>query len=195
MARKPRFIALEEAQKRASYDEYPMLPSGIDPQLHLSRNDCKQPFWLICEHDTVLVTISGHGKVEFIEGPVRYHTLAPGDFVYVPSGTAHRIVPAAPCVHLRYKAEHAGLEAVAWYCEKCGHELGREIWDTEEELPQEAYLRSVRAFNADAARRSCGKCGEVHPAIDLTPFRWAEVAAEIRRDMDEAAKKVARAPA
>ena len=176
-----------------------MLPAGIDPQLHLSRNDTKQPFWLICEKDTVLITIAGAGKVEFVAGPARYHTLAPGDFVYVPSGTPHRIVPSAPCVHLRYKAEHAGLEGVAWYCETCGTELHREVWDTADELPQEGYLRATRAFNADAKRRTC-KCGAAHPAIDLTPYKWAEVAAEIRKDMaadaaKEAAKQAAKAPA
>jgi len=170
-----------------------MLPTGIDPQLHLSRNDIKQPFWLICEHDNVLITIAGSGKVEFVEGPVRYHTLGPGDFVYVPSGTPHRIVPSAPCVHLRYKAEHAGLEGVAWYCEKCGAELHREVWDTADELPQEGYARATRAFNANAGQRTC-KCGAVHPQIDVAPYRWADVAAEIRKDMAaEAAKQAAKA--
>jgi hypothetical protein len=172
-----------------------MLPAGIDPQLHLSRNTITQPFWLMCEHDTVLITIAGAGKVEFVAGPVRYHTLAPGDFVYVPSGTPHRIVPTAPCVHLRYKAEHAGLEGVAWYCEKCGAELHRDVWDTAEELPQEGYLRATQAFNADAKRRTC-KCGATHPMIDLAPFKWVEAAAEIRKDMAaETAKQAAKATA
>ena len=191
MARKARFVATQEAAVRAPYDEYPMLPPGVDPQLHLSRNDRTQPFFLICEHDTVLVTVTGTGKVEFVEGPVRYHTMKPGDFIYVPSGMPHRIVPAMESVHLRYKAEHPGLEAVAWYCEHCGAELTREIWDTAEELAQEGYLRATKAFNADARRRTCARCGEVHPVIDLAPYKWQEVAGEIRADLAEATKKAA----
>src|SRR5487761_1628997 len=149
MPRKARFVAPQEAATRGPYDEYPMLPPGIDPQLHLSRNDRPQPFHLICEHDTVLVVIAGRGKVEFTEGPVRYHMLRPGDFIYVPSGMPHRIVPETESVHLRYKAEHAGLEAVTWYCTGCGSELVRDVWDTADELPPEGYLRAATAFNID----------------------------------------------
>ena len=183
MARKPRFAAFDEAARRGPYDEYPMLPAGVDPQICLSRNDRPQPFFLICEHDTVLVNMSGEGRVEFPEGPVRYHPVVPGDFVYVPSGTPHRIVPEGECVQLRYKAEHPGLEAVAWYCESCGAELAREVWDTAAEIPQEGYLRACREFNADAARRTCASCGRIHEEVDLSPYGWEAVAAEIREDM------------
>ena len=85
MARKQRFAAFDEAKNRGPYDEYPMLPAGIDPQICLSRNDRPQPFFLICEHDTVLVNMSGTGKGEFPDGPGRYHPGEPGDFVYVPT--------------------------------------------------------------------------------------------------------------
>ena len=43
----------DEAAKRGPYDEFPMFPPGIDPQIHVSRNNRPQPFHLICEHDTV----------------------------------------------------------------------------------------------------------------------------------------------
>ena len=183
MARKQRFAAFDEAQKRGPYDEYPMLPAGIDPQICLSRNDRQQPFYLICEHDTVLVNMSGEGRVEFPDGPVRYHPVVPGDFVYVPSGTPHRFAPDGECVQLRYKAEHPGLEAVAWYCEGCGAEVTREVWDTEEELPQAGYLRACLEFNAGTDRRTCSSCGQVHDKIDLTPYGWEAVAAEVSEDM------------
>ena len=187
MARRPRFAAFDEAVSRGPYDEYPMLPAGVDPQICLSRNDRPQPFFLICEHDTVLVNMSGQGRVEFPEGPVRYHLVVPGDFVYVPSGTPHRIVPEGECVQLRYKAEHPGLEAVAWYCQGCGAEIAREVWDTAVEIPQEGYLRACREFNADAARRSCASCGQMHDHVDLSPYGWEVVAVEVREDMAKGA--------
>jgi len=186
MTRKQRFAAFDEAVGRGPYDEFPMLPAGIDPQIHLSRNDRPQPFFLICEHDTVLVNMSGEGRVAFPEGPVRYHTLTPGDFVYVPAGMPHRILPEGECVQLRYKAEHPGLEGVAWYCEACNAEIAREVWDTALEISQEGYLRACRDFNADASARTCPPCGIAHDAIDLAPFGWETVAAEVRQDIEKA---------
>jgi len=188
MGRKQRFAAFDEAINRGPYDEYPMLPAGIDPQICLSRNDRPQPFFLICEHDTVLVNMSGKGKVEFPDGPVRYHPIEPGDFVYVPSGTPHRVVPDEECVQMRYKAEQPGLEAVAWYCEECGSEIIRDVWDTASEIPQEGYLRACQKFNQDPAARTCVKCGSEHVEIDLTPYRWEAVAAEVREDMKSVTK-------
>ena len=185
MPRKSRFAAFDEAAKRGPYDEYPMLPPGIDPQICLSRNNRPQPFHLICEHDTVLVNMSGTARVEFAGGPVRYQDMVPGDFVYVPSGTAHRILPDGECVHLRYKPEHPGLEAVAWYCEGCGVEFTRTVWDTGAELPQEGYLRACREFNDKKDRRTCIACGHEHDEIDLSPYHWETVADEIRNDMVE----------
>lgn len=189
MARKARFTVFDEAKKRGPYDEAPMLPPGVDPQLHLSRNDRPQPFHLMCEHDTVLVNMAGEGFVEFVEGPVRYHTLTVGDFVYVPGGTPHRIVPETECVQLRYRAEFPGLEGVVWYCESCGAELCRDVWDTAGELIQEGYLRACRALNGDERLRTCPACGNVHEPLDLSPYRWAEVAAEVRDDLAKAQAK------
>jgi hypothetical protein len=180
MRQKRQYLTAREAPEAGPYDEFPTFPPGIDPQLCLSRNDRPQPFFLICEHDTVIVHMSGSGRVEFKGAPVNYHTLEPGDFVYVPARTPHRIVPATPSVQYRFKPEHPGLEGVCWYCERCGAELARDIWDTARELPQEGYLRSCRAFNDTPALRTCKSCGAVHPAIDLAGYRWAEIAAQIR---------------
>ena len=180
MRRKNNFDTFKEAALRQSYDEMPMLELGIDPQLHLSRNRVKQPFFLICEQDTMLAQMSGEARVEFRAGPVRYFDMTVGDFVYVPAGTPHRIVPKTESVHLRYKAEKPGLEAVAWYSEATGQEISRVTWDCAEELSQEAYLRACNAFNADAKLRTCPVSGAVLPAIDLGTFAWEAVAAEIR---------------
>jgi hypothetical protein len=180
MRQKRQYLTAREAPEAGPYDEFPTFPPGIDPQLCLSRNDRPQPFYLICEHDTVIVHMSGSGRVMFKGGPVNYHVLEPGDFVYVPARTPHRIVPATESVQYRFKPEHPGLEGLAWYCERCGSELWREVWDTARELPQEGYLRCCRRFNDEAALRTCKVCGDVHEAIDLAPYRWAEIAAQIR---------------
>lgn len=192
MVQKARFDAFDEGGKHGPYDEYPILPPETDLQVCISRNDRPQPFHLMCEHDTVLVTMSGRGRVEFAEGPVRYHPFEPGDFIYIPSGAAHRIVPEIPSVQLRYKAVNPGLEGVAWHCGSCATEIARDVWDTAEELPQEGYLRACTSFNADVKRRTCPKCGTEHPAIDLAPYRWAIVANEVRDDCARAVAKTAK---
>ena len=84
---------------------------------------------------------------------------------------------------MRYKAENPGLEAVAWYCDGCGAEISRDVWDTAEEIPQEGYLRACRVFNEDSAARTCAQCGKEHGEIDMTPYRWEAVAAEVREDI------------
>jgi hypothetical protein len=180
MRRKGRFQTYEEARNSGPYDELPMLEMGIDPQLHLSKNDRPQPFFLICEQDTIIAQMSGTARVEFRGSSVNYFNMQLGDYVYVPAGTPHRYLPKTGSIVLRYKAEHAGLEGVAWYSEKTGEELSRVVWDTAAELPQEAYLRACKAFNADKAMRTCRTTGEVLGAIDLAPYRWAQLAGEIR---------------
>jgi 3-hydroxyanthranilate 3,4-dioxygenase len=179
MRRKNNFDTFKEAAVRRSYDEMPMLELGIDPQLHLSRNSVPQPFFLICEQDTMLAQMSGETRIEFREAAVRHFDMVVGDFVYVPGGTPHRLVPRTESIHLRYKAERPGLEAVAWYSEATGRQISRVTWDCTEELPQEAYLRACTAFNADAKLRTCPTSGAVLAPIDMSPFAWATVAAEI----------------
>jgi hypothetical protein len=179
MRRKNRFEIYKEAPARGSYDECPMLELGIDPQLHLSRNSVAQPFFLICEQDCIIAQLSGTARIEFRNSPANYFNLALGDFVYVPGGTPHRLFPQSESIHLRYKAARPGLEAVAWY-DAAGAEMSRVTWDCDEELPQEGYLRACRSFNADAKQRTSARTGETLPLIDLAPFHWAELAAEIK---------------
>lgn len=173
------FMTFKEAAGAGAYDEYPMLPPKVDPQLHLSRNDRIQPFHLICEKDCIVVQMSGRGRVRFAEGPVRYFTLQPGDFIYVPAGMPHRLEPETACVHYRYKASQAGLEAVAWYCEACNGALWRHTFDTAAIAPQRAYADACAAFNADAACRTCGACGRRHEPIEYPDERWRRIAAEL----------------
>lgn len=186
MPRKHMLDTFEAAAAAGPYDEYPVLIAGVDPQLHLSRNDRPQPFHLTCEKDTILVQMSGAARVEMANGAVRYFDLVPGDYAYVPAGTAHRIVPGEPSIMYRYKAEVAGLEAASFHCEDCGQTLLEETWDTAEELPQAAYLRIVESFNTDEALRTCN-CGTVHPVVDLAGYRWKEIAGELTETETESA--------
>jgi 3-hydroxyanthranilate 3,4-dioxygenase len=179
MKRKNRFDTFKAAPERNSYDEFPMLELGIDPQMCLSRNTVVQPFFLICEQDTVLAQVAGEARVEFRNSSINYFNMVDGDFVYVPGGTPHRIVPKTASINLRYKAEFPGLEAVAWYPDKSDEEISRVTWDCADELPQEGYLRACQAFNADPKMRTAAN-GQVLPPIDLGPFHWAAVAAEVR---------------
>lgn len=181
MSRKRMLHTFKEAADCGPYDEYPVLPPEVDPQLHLSRNDRPQPFFLVCEKDCVLIQMSGKGKVEFRDSSVLWQAMVPGDFIYVPARTPHRILPEETSVQYRYKARLAGLEAVCWYCPECGKRIALDAWDTAIELPQTGYLRAVREFNADAARRRCA-CGYEHPVIDLAPYRWEQVAEELKND-------------
>ena len=181
--RKKAFQLWREAAKLGAYDEMPMLPEDKQVQVHLSRNDRPQPFYLICGKDTLLSLMSGAAQVEFKGTAVDRFTLKPASFVYVPAGAPHRIVPTVTSIMMRYKQMHAGLEGVAWYCDKCDAEIYREVWDTATALSQLKYDEVSSRFAADASFRTCRHCGSVHPALDLADFRWSEVAHEIGADL------------
>jgi 3-hydroxyanthranilate 3,4-dioxygenase len=192
MARSLMVFTFAAAAQAGPYDECPMLPDSLDLQIHLSKNAIKQPFFLICQHDTVLFALAGSGHVEYKDASVLRHSYGVGDHLYVPAGVPHRIVPAAETIQYRYKLPESELEGVAWYCDGCGAELHREVWELQSELPQEAYLRIARAFNEDVKRRTCAACGTVHPVLDLSPYRWAELTRMLK---EETASERAKAPA
>jgi 3-hydroxyanthranilate 3,4-dioxygenase len=177
--RKKTFQLWREAAKVGAYDEMPMLPDDKQVQVHLSRNDRPQPFYLICGKDTLISLMSGAATVEFKGTGIDHFALKPGSFVYVPAGTPHRIVPTETSITLRYKQMHAGLEGVAWYCDNCDAEIHRQVWDTAATLSQLKYDEISSHFAADASLRTCRNCGSTHPAPDLEGFRWSEVAHEI----------------
>ena len=190
MRRKNRSDVFAEAGLRGDYDEFPILQSGIDPQLHLSVNSKPQPFFLICEQDSAIAQMSGSARIEFRNSSVNYFDTEPGDFIYVPGGTSHRIVPKETSIHVRYKADEPGLEAVAWYSKE-GREVSRVVWDCAEELPQLAYWRACSQFNADISMRTCPGTGAVLPPVDLDAFGWRACAQEI---LDALAEEGAAAP-
>ena len=173
------------AQIVGAFDEYPVMPEGVSPQLMLSRNNRPLPFYLICEKDTIVVQMSGTGRIVFKDSAMNYTATVPGDLVYVPARTPHRLFTEADSLIYRYKAENAGLEGVAWYCEGCNAEVHRLVFDTATELPQEGYLRAVEGFNADEGLRTCKSCGAVHPAADASGNNWQAIADELRQGDDD----------
>jgi len=177
--RKKTFQTWREAAKLGPYDEMPMLPDDKQVQVHLSKNDRPQPFYLICGKDSLLTLMSGAAKVEFKGTAVDHFALTPGSFVYVPAGAPHRIIPTETSVMMRYKQMRAGLEGVAWYCDDCDAEIHREVWDTAATMSQAKYQEVSAHFAADASLRTCRRCGSSHPAPDLEGFRWSEVARDI----------------
>jgi 3-hydroxyanthranilate 3,4-dioxygenase len=165
-----------------SYDDYPVGPPGTDPMPHLSRNRVAQPFYLVSEGDQVLIQMSGEGEILFAEREPSRMALSPGDTVYIPAGVPSRLVPRGENLQVRLKVEPAVREAVAWYC-RCGA-LVHAVELPAAGIPQEGYWSAVRAFNAEAGARTCGACGEVHPAADLGDVAWPEVAAALRAEQD-----------
>ncbi|MGH7072976.1 MAG: hypothetical protein ACREFD_02080 [Stellaceae bacterium] len=180
MPRKKTFQVMREAAKLGAYDDMPMLPEELQVQVHLSRNDRPQPFHQIFAKDTLLFLVSGGGAVEMKDAPVERFALKPGDCVYVPAGTPHRILPDGESVVLRYKPQPAGLEGLAWYCDGCGAELDRAVWDADSVPSQAKFLEISQRFAGDLTRRTCATCGAIHPAPDLTGFRWTEVARQLQ---------------
>ncbi len=180
LPRKKTFVVFKEAPKLGPYDERPMLPDSVQTQVYLSRNDRPQPFWLICAKDTIVAAFSGTGKIELQLTSVRWFPLEPGDHIYVPAGAATRLVPETESIIMRYKAQHPGLEAVAWFCEGCERELFRHTFDTAQTFAQEGYLAACRAYNEDPAKRRCDECGREHPAVDLAGYRWEALTEQLR---------------
>jgi 3-hydroxyanthranilate 3,4-dioxygenase len=186
MDRKRMLNTFKAAAEVGAYDEFPVLAPGIDPQVYLSRNDRPQPFYLICEKDSLLVQVAGTGRLHMKYSPVLWEAMQPGDFVYVPAGTPHRYVPTTESVQTRYKADPAGLEGVAWFCEGCGTEIARDEWDTAECLSQDGYWQACQAFNTSLERRTCPSCSQVHPQLDLSGTRWQDIAAQLRENVKPA---------
>ena len=171
-------LTFKEAPERGNYDEYPVLPAEVDPQLHLSRNDRVQPFYMTCAKDTIVVQMGGTGRVEFRDASVNYFDIEPGDFIYVPAGTEHRLHPDNENITYRYRAQHPGAESMTWRCDNCATELLRYAYDGDAVPIQAAYAAGCDAYNASSAR-TCKVCGHGHPELAHDAARWRALVAEI----------------
>jgi mannose-6-phosphate isomerase-like protein (cupin superfamily) len=184
MDRRRMLHTFKTAQDIGNYEDVPVLPAKVDPQLYMSRNTVPQPFHLICGKDTVVVQMAGTAEMYLKDSSVNRFAMTVGDHVYVPAGTPHRIVPSEESVQLRYKARSAGLEGLAWYCPGCDRELHRCEWDTAETISQGVYYDACLAFNNDETLRRCSGCGAQHPRIDMEPFTaWKPLAEQLRAEL------------
>jgi hypothetical protein len=99
--------------------EVSFLGPDADPQLHLSRVERFQPYFVVHAKDTAIAQMSGSGQLEFRYSNVLHHQLEPGDVVYIPAGTPHRYRPREESVQLRYIA-HARRDACARFAADAG---------------------------------------------------------------------------
>ena len=157
--------------KAGAWGDLPATPADFDPQILVSRNEGVQPFFLTCERDSLVVTLSGDGFVEFRDSNVLHFRVAPGDFVYVPAGVPHRIRAEGPMVQLRFKALHAGSEVVSWHCPECSTELWHREFDSSNEIAQRVYLEATNEFNSNESLRRCATCAATHPVVDVAGTR------------------------
>ena len=180
MERKKMMHLLREAQRcLGSYDEFPTMPAGTEPMPCLSRNRVPQPFFLVSEHDQVVLSLSGRSRIELPGASPPETELEIGDAIYVPAGQPSRIVPETESVHLRFKADPPGWEAAVWFCPRCGQEMFRREIDASAAPAQQGYWQACQEFNRDASLRTCRGCGASHSPADLTDIKWPEVAEQI----------------
>lgn len=185
MKRKRMVPVFEAAAEAGNFDDVPVMPAHVDPQVHLSRNRVDQPFFLICSKDTVIAQLTGESVLELKDSSVNSFAVRPGDNVYVPAGTPHRVLPNSETIQLRYRPVRAGNEGVAWYCPGCDRELRRVVWDTAQTVSQQAWLDACEEFNADEKVRECRSCGARHPRIEVSEFlSWKEVAAVLTAERE-----------
>jgi 3-hydroxyanthranilate 3,4-dioxygenase len=167
------------ANEVGPWDERLVAPPFADPQVSMSHGSGPQPFFLICEKDTIITQYTGEADVELRYSGTRRTRLEIGDMLYVPAGTPSRIEPREDSVHLRIKAVNPGLEGVAWFCVTCDAEVWRYEFDATARPAQEGYLEGCARFNAETARRTCGVCQTVHPPVDVAGYHWARIAEEV----------------
>jgi mannose-6-phosphate isomerase-like protein (cupin superfamily) len=178
MIRRRMLHSLKAGADLRDYEDAAVLPLETDPQIYLSRNSLPQPFHLICEKDTVISQLSGSADVHLRDSSVNRFRMDVGDHVYIPAGTPHQIVPIQPGVTLRYLPLEAGRLGAAWYCSGCAAEVQRYEFEHDNEVPLiSTYAAAASRFSADIQARTCGKCGVVHPEIDLARYGWNAAAA------------------
>ncbi|MDL4821803.1 cupin domain-containing protein [Actinomadura opuntiae] len=172
MERRRMLHVFKAAGEVGQYEDAPLLPEHVDPQIYLSRNSVAQPFFLVCEKDSVIAQMSGRAQVDLLDTSVNLFDMDPGDMVYIPARTPHRIRPADESVQLRYKARHSVLEGAVWTCAACGHVLARREWELPDP-PSRAYAEVLDWFNASVAGEPCPECGAEVPSIEPAAFSWA----------------------
>jgi 3-hydroxyanthranilate 3,4-dioxygenase len=172
--RKTLNVFREAALTWGSYDDFPLVPAGVDPSPHLSRNQVAQPFYLVTAQDEVLVTMSGDGEIRFKDPARTVLVVSPGDVAYLPARIPARIIPHGELLQVRLKGNPPFTEAAAWYCDACDAFMHRAEFTSK--IPQRSYWDAVTTYNTDARYRTCPACGHVHDKAELGDIAWDAVA-------------------
>lgn len=173
MVRRRMVQAFQAAKGIGNYADVPVMPIDVDPQITLSRNSEKQPFFLAFEEDTVIALMSGSATVRLRDTNVNSWSMIPGDHVYIPSGTPHLLDPAEESVLIRYIGNEPAYRAAVFACERCGEELHRLEWQQDLEVEAVAiYSEVARRFNEDIAARTCPVCGTTAAEVSLERLGW-----------------------
>ena len=173
MARRRMLQTFEAAKDVGNYADVPVMPVDVDPQITISRNWERQPFFLAFEEDTVIALMSGSAIVRLRDTNVTYWPVIPGDHVYVPAGTPHRLEPNEESVLIRFIGNDPAYRAAIFACERCGEELHRLEWKQDLEVEAVAiYAEVVQRFNDDETARTCRTCGTVADLISLERLGW-----------------------
>lgn len=173
MARRRMLQAFQAAKGLGNYADMPVMPIDVDPQITLSRNSEKQPFFIVFEEDTVIALMSGSATVRLRESNVNSWSMIAGDHVYVPAGTPHLLEPNEESVLLRYIGNEPAYRAAVFACEKCGEELHRLEWQQNLEVEAVAiYSEVARRFNEDSTIRTCRTCGTTAAEISMERLGW-----------------------
>lgn len=173
---------LEMAEEIGPWAERPVTPPFADPQVYMSRGSDPQPFFLICEKDTIVMQVVGAATVQLRYTGVRQTSLEAGDILYVPAGTPCRIEPLEESIYFRFKAAKPGLEGVSWFCPSCDAEVWRYEFDAADQPVQQGYLDGIQTFNAEVGHRTCRVCQAVHPSADAARYDWARLAELVRSE-------------
>jgi 3-hydroxyanthranilate 3,4-dioxygenase len=114
--------------------------------------------------DEIFYQMKGHIFLHVIEdGKERRLRIEEGDVFILPKHTYHspRRPPGTVGLVIERPRKPDELDGIAWFCPACSARLHHvDFWCDD----IERGLRDViAAFNADTARRTCGKCGAVLP--------------------------------
>ncbi len=138
-----------------------------------ARNDFHIDPW-----DEIFYQLHGHIFLHVVEdGKERRVRIGEGEMFILPKHTYHspRRPPASVGMVIERPRQPDELDGIAWFCPSCGDKLHQaDFWcdDIEKGLRE-----VIGAFNADAALRTCRKCGTVLP--DPTTFDpWDPARAE-----------------
>ncbi len=103
------------------------------------------------------------------DGTITEHLVHEGELFVVPGGVPHSPRRPADTWGLVIERERrpGEIDAIAWYCPRCGAELFRRTFSLRDIETEVAAI--LRAFDAEPENRVCRTCGHhLEPAAEIT---------------------------